>query len=112
MDGLPSDDFRRGLPRFQGDNFATNLAQVDRFGELARAKSCTAAQLALAWVLAQGNDVVPIPGTKRRTYLEDNVAATELRLTPGDLAEIESVIPKGSAAGARYPPPNLAEVNR
>jgi aryl-alcohol dehydrogenase-like predicted oxidoreductase len=112
LEGLPEGDFRRGLPRFQGPNLTANLAQVDRLGEIARAKGCSTAQLALAWVLAQGEDVVPIPGTKRRRYLEENASAAAVRLTRNDLASIEGAIPKGSATGARYPPESLAQVDR
>ncbi len=109
--GLPENDFRRGLPRYQGENFAKNLAQVDRFAALARERGCTPAQLALAWVLAQGEDVVPIPGTKRRTYLEQNVGAADLSLSAADRARIEELIPKGSATGPRYPADSMRLVN-
>jgi aryl-alcohol dehydrogenase-like predicted oxidoreductase len=99
---LAPDDFRRHSPRFQGENFARNLELVDRVREIAREKDCTPGQLALAWVMAQGDDVVPIPGTKRRTYLEENVAAAELSLDGDDLARIDEVAPAGVAAGDRY----------
>jgi aryl-alcohol dehydrogenase-like predicted oxidoreductase len=112
LDGLPQTDFRRGLPRFQGKNIDQNLTLVDRFAEVARDKGVTSAQLALAWVLAQGDDVVPIPGTKRTKYLEENVAATNVILSASDLARIEQAIPKGSFAGERYPPETLAMVDR
>jgi len=105
-------DYRRHAPRFQGDNFAKNLAVVDRVGELAAEKGVTASQLALAWVLAQGNDIVPIPGTKRRTYLAENISALDIELTPEDLASIEAVAPKGSAAGERYAAEHMAHVYR
>ncbi len=95
------DDFRKNSPRFVGDNFDRNLALVDQVRELAAAKGCTAGQIALAWVLAQGDDVVPIPGTKRRTYLEENVAASALSLTKDDLARLDALAPETS--GARYP---------
>jgi len=103
LDDFAADDFRRSSPRFQGENFAKNLELVAQVEEMADAKGCTASQLALAWVLAQGSDVVPIPGTKRRKYLEENVAATRVELTKEDLARIEEIAPKGVAAGTRYP---------
>jgi aryl-alcohol dehydrogenase-like predicted oxidoreductase len=102
-DDLPPGDWRRMNPRFQGENFQRNLALVSRLQELAREKGCTPAQLALAWVLSRGKDVVPIPGTRRRASLEENAAAAALGLTPGDLARIEAVAPPGVAAGTRYP---------
>jgi aryl-alcohol dehydrogenase-like predicted oxidoreductase len=105
------DDFRKSAPRFQGENFSKNLAVVEKVGELARAKGVTPAQLALAWVLAQGDDIVPIPGTKRRSLLEENVAALDIDLTAEDLAEIEEVAPRGVASGDRYPPDQMARVN-
>ncbi len=100
---IPDDDFRRYLPRFTGENFTRNIALVDTVRELAAAKGCTPGQLALAWVLAQGEDVVPIPGTKRRKYLEENVSATEVVLDAGELATIDEVFPAGGTAGSRYP---------
>jgi len=96
------DDFRRNNPRFQGENFKRNLELVERVRELAAEKDCTPAQLALAWVLHRGEDVVPIPGTKRRRYLEENVAAAEVTLSEEELARIEEVAPPGAAAGERY----------
>jgi aryl-alcohol dehydrogenase-like predicted oxidoreductase len=102
-DDFAEDDFRRTQPRFQGENFQRNLDMVTRVGELAAEKGCTPAQLALAWVLARGDDVVPIPGTKRRSYLEENVGALDVALEPDDLARIEEVAPRGSVAGDRYP---------
>jgi aryl-alcohol dehydrogenase-like predicted oxidoreductase len=102
-DDFGPDDFRRGNPRFQGDNFAANLRLVDAVRALAEQKGCTAGQLALAWILAQGPDVVPIPGTKRRAYLEENVAACAVQLTTADLAALEAAAPVGAAAGTRYP---------
>jgi aryl-alcohol dehydrogenase-like predicted oxidoreductase len=99
-------------PRFQGENFQRNLDLVTRVGELAREKGCSPAQLALAWVLAQGGDVVPIPGTKRRKYLEENVGALDVRLTPADLTRIDQVMPAGAAAGLRYPEFMMQFVNR
>jgi len=100
---LPEDDYRRTTPRFQGDNFQRNLDLVKRVEEIAREKRCIPAQLALAWVLAQGNDIVPIPGTKRRKYLQENVGALNVLLTNEDLARIEEAAPKNAFAGSRYP---------
>jgi aryl-alcohol dehydrogenase-like predicted oxidoreductase len=96
------DDFRRQNPRFQGENFEKNLDLVKKVEEIARRMNSTPSQLALAWVLARGDDIVPIPGTKRRKYLEENVAALEVKLTPEDLIEIDKVFPQGVAAGERY----------
>ncbi|HXX19253.1 MAG TPA: aldo/keto reductase [Candidatus Acidoferrum sp.] len=96
-------DFRRISPRFQGDNFQKNLSLVTRVEEIAAEKRCTPAQLALAWVLAQGEDVVPIPGTKRRTYLDQNLGALDVKLTLNDLKRIDDALPRGAAVGARYP---------
>jgi aryl-alcohol dehydrogenase-like predicted oxidoreductase len=96
-------DFRRISPRFQGENFEKNLQLVARIEQIAAEKHCTPGQLALAWVLAQGQDVVPIPGTKRRAYLDQNLQALEVALTPADLRRIDDVAPRGAAAGARYP---------
>jgi aryl-alcohol dehydrogenase-like predicted oxidoreductase len=111
FEDLPADDYRRNSPRFQGDNFQKNLDLVRRVEEIAREKGCTASQLALAWVLAQGNDVVPIPGTKRRKYLEENVAAQSVGLTDKDLRRIDEVFPADAAAGGRYPEHMMALVN-
>jgi aryl-alcohol dehydrogenase-like predicted oxidoreductase len=110
-DEFADDDFRRHSPRFSGENFAKNLAVVERVRALAERKGVTPAQLALAWVLAQGNDIVPIPGTKRRRYLEENVAALEVPLSDEDLASIEAVAPKGVASGSRYPEQQMSRVN-
>ena len=110
LDDLGERDFRRRHPRFAGGNLDRNVAAAAAISELAAAKVVTPAQLALAWVLAQGSDVVPIPGTKRRAYLEQNVAATELTLTAGDLAALDEAAPVGAAAGDRYPPEALARV--
>uniref|UniRef100_UPI002FDAEA52 aldo/keto reductase n=1 Tax=Candidatus Binatus sp. TaxID=2811406 RepID=UPI002FDAEA52 len=100
---LPADDMRRKIsPRFDAENIQRNLKVVDRIKEIAREEGITPSQLALAWVLAQGHDMVPIPGTKRRTYLEENVAAVKIQLSKSDLARIEEAAPKGFAAGARY----------
>jgi aryl-alcohol dehydrogenase-like predicted oxidoreductase len=111
-DGLAENDFRRTLPRFQGENFEKNLTLVSELQELAGAKGCTAAQLALAWVLAQGEEVVPIPGTKRREYLEENARAVEIRLTAEELRRIEDALPRGAASGPRYGEAAMASVNR
>jgi aryl-alcohol dehydrogenase-like predicted oxidoreductase len=102
IDDLPPDDYRRQSPRFQGENFQQNLDLVERVEGIARRKRCTPSQLALAWVLAQGDDIVPIPGTKQRKYLEENIRALDVDLTPADLEEIDDVAPQGVAAGARY----------
>jgi aryl-alcohol dehydrogenase-like predicted oxidoreductase len=96
-------DFRRISPRFQGENFQKNLELVQRIENVASEKGCTPAQLALAWVLAQGPDIVPIPGTKRRAYLDQNLGALDLTLTPADLKTLDGIAPRGSAVGARYP---------
>ncbi|MBW4471722.1 MAG: aldo/keto reductase [Stenomitos rutilans HA7619-LM2] len=111
-DDFAADDFRRTLPQFQGDNFYKNLQVVDRVKEIATEKGATPGQLALAWLLAQGDDIVPIPGTKRRTYLEENVGATDIQLTPKDLQRIEAVAPKGTVAGDRYSAALMSTVNR
>ena len=102
FEDLPADDFRRTNPRFQGENFRKNLELVRRIEEIAQAKGCKPSQLALAWVLAQGEDIVPIAGTKRRKYLEENVGALEVKLTPQDLQRINEIAPQGAAAGTRY----------
>jgi aryl-alcohol dehydrogenase-like predicted oxidoreductase len=112
FEDLAADDFRRYSPRFQGDNFAKNLALVDHLTKIAQAKGVTAGQLALAWVLSRGDDIVPIPGTKRRAYLEENVAAAAIRFTADELAAIDAIAPKGVAAGERYPASTMASVNR
>jgi len=111
FEDLEDDDFRRFNPRFQGENFQKNLDLVRRVEELARDKRCTPSQLALAWVLAQGKDVVPIPGTTRRKHLEENVGALAVTLTAADLARIDEVAPKGAAAGDRYAPDGMRFVN-
>jgi aryl-alcohol dehydrogenase-like predicted oxidoreductase len=110
LDDLDPGDVRRSQPRFSPENFPGNLALVDKVRQLAQEKGVTASQLALSWVHAQGRDIVPIPGTKRRKYLEENVAAASLELSPKDLAEIEEVFPKGAAAGSRYPESMMARV--
>ncbi|RKH72808.1 aldo/keto reductase [Corallococcus interemptor] len=103
FEDLPEDDYRRHSPRFQGENFQRNLKLVEHIDRLARQKQCTPAQLALAWVLSRGQDVVPIPGTKRRKYLDDNLGAVDVKLTEKDLADIEAIAPPGVASGERYP---------
>jgi aryl-alcohol dehydrogenase-like predicted oxidoreductase len=110
IDDLAPDDFRRRNPRFTGENFQRNLDLVDTVRRLAEAKGCTAAQLALAWLLAQGDDIVPIPGTKREKYLRENVAAADITLTPEELAAIDAAAPRGAAAGDRYP--DMSSVGR
>lgn len=112
FDDLAEDDYRRNSPRFQGGNFQRNLDLVQRLEEMAAAKGCSASQLALAWVLAQGADIVPIPGTKRRKYLEENLAASNLKLSKQDLGEIARVAPSGAVAGARYPEHMMQMVNK
>jgi len=104
-------DWRRLSPRFQGENFERNLELVRRIEEMAAEKGCRPSQLALAWVLAQGEDIVPIPGTKRKTYLEENVAALDVALTPDDLARINEAVPPGVAAGLRYDERGMRSVN-
>jgi aryl-alcohol dehydrogenase-like predicted oxidoreductase len=111
MEDLLPDDFRRHHPRFQEGNFDKNRELVARLVGLAREKGCTPAQLALAWLLAQGEDVVPIPGTKQRRYLEENVAALEVRLSPGDMRRLAEIAPKGVAAGSRYPEAAMHRLN-
>jgi len=110
VDALSPDDFRRNNPRYQGDNFTRNRAMVEQIVAIARDAGVTPAQLALAWVLAQGDDIVPIPGTKRVKYLEENVKAAEVRLTPLQLARLDEIAPRGAAAGTRYP--DMSFVNR
>ena len=112
FEDLPPDDYRRNSPRFQGENFEKNLRLVERIRQIATEKGVKAAQLALAWVLAQGKDVVPIPGTTTRAHLDENVAATGIALTKKDLDRIDAVAPKGAAAGDRYHPAGMATVNR
>ena len=109
-DDLSADDFRRNHPRFQGEAFQRNLDLVAEIGTMARDKGCTTAQLALAWVLAQGDDVVPIPGTKRRRYLADNLGALDVRLDEADLRRIDAIMPPGAAAGPRGG--DMASMNR
>jgi aryl-alcohol dehydrogenase-like predicted oxidoreductase len=111
-DDFGEGDFRRTAPRFQGDNFQKNLELVERVKEIAAEKGATPGQLALAWLLHQGEDIVPIPGTKRRKYLEENAAATEIVLTAEDLRRIDEVAPRGAAAGERYNEASMRSVNR
>jgi len=111
FEDLAADDYRRFSPRFQGENFQRNLDLVARVEQLAKEKNCTPGQLALAWLLAQGDDILPIPGTKRRKYLEENVAALNLKLSAGDLRRIDEAAPLGSAAGQRYPAHMMSLVN-
>ncbi len=112
FEDLPADDYRRVSPRFQGENFQKNLDLVKRVEEIANEKHCTPSQLALAWALAQGKDIVPIPGTKRRKYLEDNIGAVNVRLSAQDLRRIEEAFPSGAAAGERYPEQMMQLVNQ
>jgi aryl-alcohol dehydrogenase-like predicted oxidoreductase len=111
-DDFAADDFRKHQPRFQGENFYKNLQLVDRVKEIATEKGVTPGQLALAWLLAQGNDIVPIPGTKRRAYLEENVAATEIELTQEELDRIDAIVPKNVAVGDRYSEGLMKSVNQ
>jgi aryl-alcohol dehydrogenase-like predicted oxidoreductase len=112
IDDLEADDYRRNSPRFQGENFQKNLDLVHEIEEMARVRGCTAAQLALAWVLAQGEDIVPIPGTKRPKLLEENIAALEIELTQTDLDRLDRIMPPGAAAGTRYAAPQMQALNR
>ena len=112
LDDLAPDDYRRNSPRFKGDNFEKNLELVKRIEAMAAEKGCTPAQLTLAWLLAQGEDIVPIQGTKRRKYLEENVAALDVVIAPKDRKRLDEIAPKGVAAGMRYPESAMAAVNR
>jgi len=112
FEDLAPDDYRRFSPRFQGENFRKNLELVKRVTAIANEKRCKPSQLALAWVLAQGEDIVPIPGTKRRDFLEENVAALDVSLSADDLARLDDIIPRGAAAGNRYPTEGMQAVNR
>jgi aryl-alcohol dehydrogenase-like predicted oxidoreductase len=112
LDDLPADDYRHRAPRFQAENFAKNLDLVAKIGQIAASKGCTPSQLALAWVLAQGQDIVPIPGTKRMTYLEENLGALDIRLTADELEQINVVLPAGQTSGDRYHPQAMQAVNR
>lgn len=110
-DDFPMNDFRRHMPRFQGENFKRNMKLVDKITEIAREKSCTPAQLAIAWLLAQGEDIIPIPGTKRRERLKENLKAIDIQLSQQDLKRIEEAAPLGAAAGTRYPEAIMNTVN-
>jgi aryl-alcohol dehydrogenase-like predicted oxidoreductase len=112
FDDLAADDYRRNSPRFQGDNFQKNLDLVAQINALAKTKGCTPSQLALAWVLAQGTDIVPIPGTKRQRYLDENLGSLAVKLTSGDLQRIDAVLPVGSTSGERYAAQSMQAVNR
>lgn len=112
IEDLPEDDYRRHSPRFQGENFQKNLDLVREIETMAREKGCTPAQLALAWLLAQGEDILPIPGTKKRSRLEENVGALEVRISAEDLARIDRILPPGAAAGPRYAAPQMQALNR
>ena len=112
IDDFDAADYRRNSPRFQGANFARNLELVAEVGKIAKAKGCTPSQLALAWVLAQGDDIVPIPGTKHTKYLEENLGAATVELTPDDLAQIDAILPGGAAAGDRYHAQGMQTINR
>jgi aryl-alcohol dehydrogenase-like predicted oxidoreductase len=112
IEDFEQDDYRRFSPRFQGENFEKNLQLVKKIEELATSKGCTASQLALAWVLAQGDDIFPIPGTKRIKYLEENIGAVNVKLAKNELEEIEAIAPKGAASGPRYPEAMMSAVGR
>jgi aryl-alcohol dehydrogenase-like predicted oxidoreductase len=112
LDDLADNDWRRSMPRFEKENFGRNLELVERIKALAARKGCSPAQLALAWVLAQGDDIVPIPGTKRRRYLEENIGALDVHLAPDERAEIDAILPAGAAAGSRYSAPGMRTISR
>ena len=112
IEDLPDDDYRRNSPRFQGENFQKNLDLLRQVEQLSRQKLCTPSQLVLAWLLSRGEDIVPIPGTKRRQYLEQNVGALSVQLTAQDLAHVEAIAPRGVVAGQRYPESGMRAVNR
>jgi aryl-alcohol dehydrogenase-like predicted oxidoreductase len=112
FEDLAPDDYRRASPRFQGENFQKNLDLLRKVEEIAKEKGCTPSQLALAWVLAQGEDIVPIPGTKRRKYLEENAAALDMKLTPEDLRRLAEAFPHGAASGQRYTDQMMKAVNQ
>jgi aryl-alcohol dehydrogenase-like predicted oxidoreductase len=109
---LPEDDVRRTYPRFQSGNFERNILLVRKIEEIAKQKSCTPAQLALAWLLAKGDDIVPIPGSKRRSRVEENAGASGIALTAQDVATLDEIAPPGVAAGERYPPRSMSTVYR
>jgi aryl-alcohol dehydrogenase-like predicted oxidoreductase len=108
---LPAGDWRHGAPRFQQDTFRRNLELIQRIEAIAQEKGCTPSQLALAWTLAKGEHIIPIPGTKRRKYLEENVAAVDVKLTSDDLRKIDEAMPRGVAAGERYPEATMRLLN-
>ena len=112
FEDFEANDYRRFSPRFQGDNFQKNIELVHKIEEMAKKKNCSAAQLALAWVLAQGDNIFPIPGTKHIRYLDENMGALNVKLTAGELEEIDAIIPKGAASGTRYPEAMMGSVNR
>lgn len=112
LDDLADNDWRRSMPRFEQENFGRNLELVERIKALAARKGCSPAQLALGWVLARGDDIVPIPGTKRRRYLEENIGALDVHLAPDELAEIDAILPAGAAAGSRYSAPGMRTISR
>jgi aryl-alcohol dehydrogenase-like predicted oxidoreductase len=112
IEDLAEDDYRRHSPRFQGENFQKNLDLVTEIEKMAQEKGCTPAQLALAWLLAQGEDIVPIPGTKKRSRLEENVGALQVQITAEDRARIDAILPPGAAAGTRYAAPQMQALNR
>ncbi len=112
FEDLAADDYRRNAPRFQGENFGKNLELVAKIEQIAADKGCTPSQLALAWVLAQGSDIVPIPGTKRTKYLDENMGALDVALSPEDLATIDAVLPSGGTSGDRYPEHSMVHINR
>ena len=112
FDDLDPGDYRRNSPRFQGENFAKNISLVDKVKEIATEKGCTSSQLALAWVMAQGQDIVAIPGTKRRKYLDENLGAAAIILSAADLERLDQACPKGSTAGTRYPAASMGVVHR
>ncbi|BCG60533.1 aldo/keto reductase [Paenibacillus sp. URB8-2] len=112
FDDLEENDYRRFAPRFQGDNFRKNLDLVDRIHEIAKEKGCSSSQLALAWLLSRGDDIAPIPGTKRRSYLEENIGALDITLDENDLHRIEEAAPQGAAAGFRYPEASMKNIDR
>lgn len=109
---LPADDYRASNPRFQGENFQKNLDLVDQVRAVAESKGCTPSQLAIAWVLAQGKDIVPIPGTKRIKYLEQNIEAADVNLTPDEIADLNAILPVGAASGPRYAEHSMATIDR
>ena len=111
-DELPEKDWRRNDPRYRGENFDRNVAAAGEVGAIARAKGVTSGQIALAWLLSKGDDIAPIPGTKRRTYLEENVAAADIRLSPDEVAALDAALPPGTIAGPRYTEAQMAMVDR